>query len=346
MALVAETTLGWHLSHESFLRDTYEEFGLASKPIFEMLTPFLMDGQAAKVAALMRSGEPPRKKRKKKPPPSLFKEEKVLLFSQHLKELRSLGIRHDTPDADLLAENNRPLRRLVEDLEDQCKEDLGQDEIIVPPGAQYRLEEITPESLLSLGSSGRRFSVVLLDPPWENKHVRRQRWKGKGYHTMPRHSLDNLLREMPLGELLAEKAVVLVWCGMATRERALQFIEAQGLEAKAEWLWLKVTKNLEPVVPDDHPHKETFELVVVGTRGIVGHDCRDQLILSSVPSGVQSHKPPLVLVLRKVFPEIWESKDVKCLELFGRYLVPDWTTVGNECLKFQQLHYFEKVASK
>ena len=61
-------------------------------------------------------------------------------------------------------------------------------------------------------------------------------------------------------------------------------------------------------------------------------------IILSVPSGVHSHKPPLTNIFTKL--EI-TKEDSECLELFGRYLLPHWTTFGNQCLKLQNVKYFE-----
>ena len=64
-------------------------------------------------------------------------------------------------------------------------------------------------------------------------------------------------------------------------------------------------------------------------------------MLCSVPSAVQSHKPPLVEVIEDAFGIGLKATDSRCLEVFGRYLLPGWTTVGNQCLMLQGEHYFE-----
>ena len=46
----------------------------------------------------------------------------------------------------------------------------------------------------------------------------------------------------------------------------------------------------------------------------------------------------LTLALVSSYPRTGSEK----LELFGRYLLPGWTTFGNEALKFQQLAYFHQ----
>ena len=76
-------------------------------------------------------------------------------------------------------------------------------------------------------------------------------------------------------------------------------------------------------------------------------------VLCSVPSAVQSHKPPLAEVIEDAF-EISANdlrsniplSDSQCLEVFGRYLLPGWATVGNQCLMLQGEHYFEEKKGK
>ena len=108
-------------------------------------------------------------------------------------------------------------------------------------------------------------------------------------------------------------------------------------------MWLKVTRSGEPVVDLDKIHKQTFEYLFVCSRQDITAAAAGAFvprIICSVPSAVQSHKPPLSDVLDKVFG-VKAEKESRNLEVFGRYLLPHWTTVGNQCLKFQDLKYFE-----
>ena len=73
---------------------------------------------------------------------------------------------------------------------------------------------------------------------------------------------------------------------------------------------------------------------------LLGHEENPRVVVS-VPSGLHSHKPPINEILHqlKVITE-----DSKCLEIFGRYLLPNFTTFGNQSLKFQDINYFEKTS--
>ena len=55
-------------------------------------------------------------------------------------------------------------------------------------------------------------------------------------------------------------------------------------------------------------------------------------LIISVPSSINSHKPPLIDVIQKIYPDkMFDRK----LELFARYLVPGFISYGNEVVKLQ-----------
>ena len=59
--------------------------------------------------------------------------------------------------------------------------------------------------------------------------------------------------------------------------------------------------------------------------------------LFSVPSAIHSHKPPLDEILSDL--GLLKNRG-KRLELFARYLMPNWTSFGNQVLKLQERQYF------
>ena len=74
-------------------------------------------------------------------------------------------------------------------------------------------------------------------------------------------------------------------------------------------------------------------------ESILANNVKERVIVS-VPSAIHSHKPPLDKIFREL--NVIEENS-NCLEIFGRYLIPHWTTFGNQCLKFQNIKYFEKL---
>jgi len=114
-----------------------------------------------------------------------------------------------------------------------------------------------------------------------------------------------------------------------------------------------VTRAGEPVCPFNSPDKkQPYETIIIGqyqspipTMPIkVEHgatsplssnddmhpDLRSTKVIASVPSSIHSHKPPLIEIFNKYL-----KSSSKCCELFARYLIPRFTSIGNEVTKLQ-----------
>lgn len=84
--------------------------------------------------------------------------------------------------------------------------------------------------------------------------------------------------------------------------------------------------------------KQPFERIIFGVkknsaRAIPNPD--NKKVIMSIPSAIHSHKPPLCELLKPYLP-----KEPRCLELFARYLLPSWTSYGNEVLKLQHMSLY------
>ncbi|KAH7977261.1 hypothetical protein HPB49_000168 [Dermacentor silvarum] len=202
--------------------------------------------------------------------------------------------------------------------------------VVLPANARAQIGDVRDLGPFLTGS----YDFVLLDPPWENKSARRKRT----YSTLPR---DELLSALPLRRLASPRGcLVAVWCtanGGHLRFVARELLPSWGLTYLATWYWVKVTKHGEPVRPFDCPHKKPYEFVVFGGPSSVS--IPQDKVFVSVPSCVHSHKPPLsgepttAHVARAFSTPLvrpFVKDDAKCMEVFARYLVPGWTSVGNE----------------
>ncbi|KAG7330022.1 hypothetical protein KOW79_006244 [Hemibagrus wyckioides] len=206
----------------------------------------------------------------------------------------------------------------------------------LPPRSRFLLSDIT--CLQPLICGGDKYDLIVLDPPWENKSVKRS----NRYSFLP----SSQLKLLPVPALSAAGCVVVTW--VTNRPRHLRFVREElyphwGVKLLAEWLWVKVTRKGELVFPLDSPHKKPYEVLLLGrfctnsdntTRSEVC-EIPDQRLIISVPSALHSQKPALSAVLK---PYI--RPDAKCLEMFARSLQPDWTSWGNEVIKFQHHSYF------
>ncbi|XP_069784434.1 N(6)-adenine-specific methyltransferase METTL4 [Narcine bancroftii] len=242
------------------------------------------------------------------------------------------------PDLELLGrltENGTDCARLVR---------LMGHQYLVPPRCAFLLSDISRmEPLLGY----KKYDVIALDPPWENKSLKRK----KGYS----HLFPWQIRQLPVPFLSAPGCLVVCW--VTNRQRHLHFVKEDlypgwSVEVVAVWHWVKVTRRGEFVVPLDSLHKKPYEILVVGRyRGGPAQQGRDDCsgyaavpdhkLIVSVPCTLHSHKPPLGEVLKGL-----ARPHAECLELFARNLQPGWTSWGNEVLRFQHLSYFQELEAE
>ncbi|XP_054620883.1 N(6)-adenine-specific methyltransferase METTL4 isoform X2 [Dunckerocampus dactyliophorus] len=210
------------------------------------------------------------------------------------------------------------------------------EEYVIPPRTAFLLSDFS--RMQPLLRYGRKFDVIVMDPPWENKSVKRSR----RYRCLP----SSQLKRLPVPCLASPNCLVVTW--VTNRARHLRFVRDElyphwGVEVVAEWFWVKVTTQGQFVFPLDSPHKKPYEVLVLGrycrsqtsASESFSPPVQDQRLIVSVPSALHSHKPSLSEVLK---PYI--ATEAMCLELFARSLQPGWISWGNEVLRFQHTSYF------
>nr|QNQ79773.1 mettl4 [Siniperca chuatsi] len=213
------------------------------------------------------------------------------------------------------------------------------EEYVIPPHTAFLLSDFT--RIQPLVHYGRRFDLIVMDPPWENKSVKRSR----RYSSLP----STQLKWLPIPLLASLNCLVVTW--VTNRPSHLRFVRDElyphwGVEVVAEWFWVKVTTSGEFVFPLDSNHKKPYEVLVLGRYRSSANNfissletsevpVEDQRLIVSVPSALHSQKPSLSEVLKP-----YVGDEAKCLELFARSLQPGWTSWGNEVLKFQHTSYF------
>ncbi|XP_029387503.1 methyltransferase-like protein 4 isoform X3 [Mus pahari] len=190
---------------------------------------------------------------------------------------------------------------------------MGQ-KYLLPPQSSFLLSDIS--CMQPLLNCGKTFDAIVIDPPWENKSVKRSN------------------RQKHL--CFVKEELYPSW----------------SVEVVAEWYWIKITNSGEFVFPLDSPHKKPYECLVLGrvkektALALRNTDVRvppvpDQKLIVSVPCVLHSHKPPLTEVLKDYI-----KPGGQCLELFARNLQPGWMSWGNEVLKFQHMDYFIALESR
>uniref|UniRef100_A0A8C5HGK0 Methyltransferase like 4 n=1 Tax=Gouania willdenowi TaxID=441366 RepID=A0A8C5HGK0_GOUWI len=203
---------------------------------------------------------------------------------------------------------------------------MGED-YIIPPHATFLLSDFT--RMQPLVQYGAKYDLIVLDPPWENRSVKRSR----RYSSLP----SSQLKLLPVPLLASFNCLVVTW--VTNRPSHLRFVRNElyphwGVQVLAEWFWVKVTTSGEFVFPLDSQHKKPYEVLVLGRYQMSEVLVEDQRLIVSVPS-LHSQKPSLSEVLKP-----YVGGEAKCLELFSRNLQPGWTSWGNEVLKFQHTSFF------
>ncbi|KHJ88704.1 MT-A70 protein [Oesophagostomum dentatum] len=138
-----------------------------------------------------------------------------------------------------------------------ASEDEPSTSYYVPPYSTFHVGPVTDvRNFVSL--NGEEFDLVVIDPPWENLSVKRQ----QSYITN-----DSALSGLDMDCLTAD-GLVAVWI---TNRKGIDndltsHLKRWGLIRLVEFIWLKVTKEGDPVCPFNANHKLPYEKLVLASR--------------------------------------------------------------------------------
>ncbi|KAG8527438.1 uncharacterized protein KY384_007590 [Bacidia gigantensis] len=206
-----------------------------------------------------------------------------------------------------------------------------------------------PDISKSTGAGPGQFDLIVLDPPWPNRSVRRS---GKYRETNPFDGPFNSLTTS-LGRHIAPGGLVACWNTNkeSVGNETLNLFAAWGLELIEEWAWLKVTINGQPVIDLSGFWRKPYELLLIGRRPLeAGHETRQGLrennnvvkrVVAAVPD-LHSRKPNLKGVLRQTLLE--NVSEYRALEIFARNLTADWWAWGDETLKYNNSHAWSQTS--
>lgn len=182
------------------------------------------------------------------------------------------------------------------------------------------------------------FDLVVLDPPWPSRSVRR---KGGGY-TIARGmaEAEELLLSIPIAARLEPDGLVAIW--VTNKPAVMELVRSPGglfarwgLEAVGDWIWLKVTASGEPIVdPESRWRKPWERLLIARKRGSSAKLGVERKVLVGVPD-LHSRKPNLRHCFDDELP-----RGFRGLEVFARNLTAGWWSWGDEALLFQQPNHW------
>ena len=103
----------------------------------------------------------------------------------------------------------------------------------------------------------KKFDLILIDPPWENKHVKRilKRRKmhcyssdtivgDKSDNTYEMLENDAIGSQLPIPELLKDNGIVVIYCTNSQKHQMAleQWLKDWKMQNITKWFWLKVSQ--------------------------------------------------------------------------------------------------------
>nr|SVE89732.1 EOG090X01QX [Daphnia sinensis]SVE90361.1 EOG090X01QX [Daphnia sinensis] len=125
-------------------------------------------------------------------------------------------------------------------LEHAIEKEINGETFILPPHSQFYKNDINYLDTLEK-ISGCTFSLIVMDPPWTNRFVKRKRNAGS---VNCYRSMDNdILATLPIANLCTEGALVAIWC--TNSKTHLEYLTGTllplwKLTYIATWFWIKV----------------------------------------------------------------------------------------------------------
>jgi len=257
MSILHQSDAGYFLCHRYLSEETCGR--PYNRTLFDIRTPFLKDQEAVSIAQEMESGVSKKRKRKKN-----HEVKSLPLDESSVKEyLSELSCFFQPPPSPLdFVVNNKPARTMVTKFlssvpglkiqdtnfqiscvnssEQIIEKDIDGEIFILPPHSQFYKNDVG--YLDTLVKSGRTFSLIVMDPSWTNRFVKRKRHAGSlnSYQSMDNDTLATL----PISKLCTEGGLVAVWC--TNSKTHLDYLSNTllprwNLTYVATWFWIKVS---------------------------------------------------------------------------------------------------------
>jgi N6-adenosine-specific RNA methylase IME4 len=205
----------------------------------------------------------------------------------------------------------------------------------------------------------KKFDIILLDPPWPNRSVKRTHKTAHSTYSTAQslEEIYQLIIGMDLDVWMPDSCLVAIWITNKPAVRDLVLgenglFDCLGVELVEEWVWLKTTVHGEPMTPIDSVWRKPYEVLLIGRKsGRYSTQSEDtpkahvqipRKVVISVPD-LHSRKPCLKELLEAYIPD---SSSYRALEIFARHLVAGWWSWGNECIKFNGKQYWQPESER
>lgn len=158
-----------------------------------------------------------------------------------------------------------------------------------PPGPEAS-ESLSLEKPIPGVPGHRRFNLILFDPPWPNRSVRRS----GHYHIHPYFEMEVLTQRLrdilrvhsyrqpgdaPIEnqakcagsddlQTQSQESLAAIWITNAEKSRrtAYEALTSTGFRICEEWVWIKTTADGQPISPLDGLWRKPYEILVIGRK--------------------------------------------------------------------------------
>uniref|UniRef100_A0A1I8M2H3 MT-A70 protein n=1 Tax=Musca domestica TaxID=7370 RepID=A0A1I8M2H3_MUSDO len=223
---------------------------------------------------------------------------------------------------------------------------FGPQSFLIPPNCKFYNHNVTelPQLLPEL----EKYDLIIMDMPWQNKYIKRLK---KVNGSLAYHMLDNeSLKNIPIPEMMHMHSLLALWCTNAPQHLNAvrnEFVDKWNLKIVHTLKWFKFNTAGDLISPiKSLGYKQPYETLFIlchRDRNVKELDgIRNVEFMASVPSIIHSHKPPLVAWLQEFLDD---PVNFKGLEIFARYLQPQFTSIGLEVLKLMDKRLYNTTRS-
>jgi N6-adenosine-specific RNA methylase IME4 len=217
------------------------------------------------------------------------------------------------------------------------------EQAFLPKDSQY-LQGIIASSRDKFIATAPIFDLIVMDPPWPSRSVKRKKDSYTTAYDLA--GIQELLSQIPVASHLSSDGLVAVW--VTNKPKAIDFLHSPkgmfalwGLEPVADWTWLKVTSQGEPVLDLGSQWRKPWERLLIakkkGSARVLPPELKSRVIIA-VPDH-HSRKPNLKTLFEDIFPPGYAG-----LEVFARNLTAGWWSWGDQVLLFQEAHHWVELA--
>lgn len=190
-------------------------------------------------------------------------------------------------------------------------------------------------ALNNLIASGKRYRVILADPPWPYSNINgkvlgaSQGPPDSHYKTM---SINDICA-LPVGKIAEKNSALFLWTTGPKLDCAFPVLKAWGFRyATVVFAWVKTVwgPSGKPAMGMGFYTRTSVELVLLGIKGKMWGTRKPGTIAQVIaaPRREHSRKP------EEIYERIEALFDGPYIELFARSQRPGWGTWGNETGKF------------